>query len=86
MRDAWCCYTVHMRTTLDIDPRVLAGARARVYAGHSRSLGEAVSQLALASLDAEAVTPTTTGALVFLPVAPDHVITDEMVAEAMLDE
>jgi len=75
-----------MRTTLDIDPRVLAGARARVYAGRSRSLGEAVSQLALVGLASAAATPTPVGGLVFLPVAPDHVITDQMVAEAMLDE
>ena len=33
-----------MRTTLDLDPRVLAAARGRVQAGSSRSIGAAVSE------------------------------------------
>jgi len=75
-----------MRTTLEIDPRVLAAARARVHEGRSRSIGEAVSGLALAGLEAEAPRQPTTGGLVLLPSVPGHVVTDEMVAEALLDE
>jgi hypothetical protein len=75
-----------MRTTLEIDPRVLAAARARVHEGRSRSLGEAVSNLALVGLACEASAPPATGGLVLLPAAPGHVVTDEMVAEALLDE
>jgi hypothetical protein len=76
-----------MRTTLDINPRVLAAARARVNGGQNKSLGEAVSDLALAGL--AAATPShepSTGGLVLLPTVPGHVITDEMIAEAMHDE
>ncbi len=77
-----------MRTTLDIDPRVLAVARSRVNAGLSNSLGEAVSSLALAGLAAEADVPTDTvaGGLVLLPATPGQIITDAMVTEALLDE
>jgi hypothetical protein len=77
-----------MRTTLDIDPRVLAIARSRVTAGNSKSLGEAVSALALAGLAAEELTSphAAGGGLVLLPTQPGHVITDEMVAEALLDD
>ncbi|MCL1838106.1 MAG: hypothetical protein FWG47_02160 [Propionibacteriaceae bacterium] len=75
-----------MRTTLDIDPRVMASARARVHEGLNRSIGEAVSDMALANL----ITPTrprpATNGLVLLPDVPGHVITNEMVAEALLDE
>lgn len=76
-----------MRTTLDINPRVLAAARARVNDGQNKSLGEAVSDLALAGL--ATTTPShepSAGDLVLLPSVPNHVITDEMVAEAMVDE
>jgi hypothetical protein len=77
-----------MRTTLDIDPRVLAAARARVSAGHNKSLGEAVSELAIAGLSEanRAVPPTERNGLVLLPSTPGHVVTDDMVAEALLDE
>ncbi|MDR3068847.1 MAG: hypothetical protein LBU50_05025 [Cellulomonas sp.] len=75
-----------MRTTLEIDPRVLAAARARVYEGRNRSLGEAVSQLALAGLASEVPQQSRASGLVLLPSVPGHVITDEMVAEALLDE
>ena len=77
-----------MRTTLDIDPRVLAAARARVNAGENKSLGEAVSDLALAGLSEgdRAAPPTDSNGLVLLPIAPGHVVTDDMVADALLDE
>ena len=75
-----------MRTTLDIDPRVLAVARSRVDQGQYKSLGEAVSALALAGLDSAAQVPVTAGGLVLLPAADGHVVTDEMVAAALLDD
>ncbi|MFT4218150.1 MAG: hypothetical protein QM619_13345 [Micropruina sp.] len=75
-----------MRTTLDLDPRVLAAARARVNEGRNRSIGDAVSELALASLAAPAPAVARADGLVLLPTAPDHLITDELVAEALLDE
>lgn len=85
MRDAR--YRGPMRTTLDLDDRVLAAARARVHAGKSKSLGEAVSRLALDGLETESRGPVGVrrNGLLLLPPA-DHVITDEMVAEALLDE
>lgn len=68
-----------MRTTLEIDDRVLAAARS-VARARGLSLGEAVSQLALRGL-------TTSGSKVELvdtpfPVLvgdPDHPVTDELV-------
>lgn len=84
-----------MRTTLDLDDRVLAAARAKVHAGLNKSLGEAVSAMALEGLEGlEGLDPSNPGAakvapshgLVLIDPAPGHVITDEMVAEALLDE
>lgn len=76
-----------MRTTLDIDPRVLAAARARVNSGQSRTLGEAVSYLATVGLESAAENlPAGHRGLLLLPSAPGHVITNDMVEEAMLDE
>ena len=75
-----------MRTTLDIDPRVLAAARARVNDGRNASIGQAVSELAMAGLSSENPRPTESNGLVQLPSEPGHVVTDEMVARAMLDD
>lgn len=76
-----------MRTTLDLDPRVLTAARSRVNAGQNRSVGEAVSALALTGLAASTSSATTeANGLVLLPTVPGHVITDEMVGEALLDD
>lgn len=76
-----------MRTTLDISPRVLAAARARVNAGLNRSVGDAVSYLATVGLDSAAASPKAPRhGLVLLPSTPDHVITNDMVADALLDE
>jgi len=75
-----------MRTTLEIDPRVLAAARARVHGGYNRTVGQAVSQLALAGLAAATPAPPAVGGLVLLPAVPGHVITNEMVAEGLLDD
>jgi hypothetical protein len=78
------------RTTLSVDPRVLAVARARVAAGLNASVGEAVSELALAGIDATARTSSSPDdeydGLLLIPSDPDApVVTDEMVADA-LDE
>lgn len=76
-----------MRTTLDIDPRVLAAARARVNEGKNKSLGEAVSYLATIGLEGTATAPRRVrGGLVLLTSPPDHVITDDMVETALLDD
>ena len=72
-----------MRTTLDIDERVLAAARARAHA-RGTSVGKEVSELALKGLQGPA-TVTTEGGFPLLPAVPGHVLTDEMVAAA-LDE
>lgn len=79
-------YDGEMRTTLDIDPRVLAAARARVNARLSPSIGAAVSELALEGLAAEASPRPSGNGLVLLPAAEGHVVTDEVVAEALADE
>ncbi|MEE4024096.1 hypothetical protein V1Y59_13490 [Gordonia sp. PKS22-38] len=75
-----------MRTTLDIDSRVLAAARARVNEGRNRSIGEAVSELAIAGMTTGGRHTADAQGLVLLPSAPGHVITDDMVAQALLDE
>ena len=76
---------VGMRTTLDIDPRVLAVARAKVYEGRNRTIGEAISELALAGLQSQKP-PIETPGPVLLPTVEGHIITNEMAAEALLDE
>lgn len=76
-----------MRTTLDIDPRVLAAARASVHAGKHVSLGEAVSALALAGLsNLTSPSAASTHGLVLLPSVSGRVVTDEMVTDAALDD
>jgi len=75
-----------MRTTLEIDPRVLAAARARVNVGVNRSIGDAVSEFALLGLESLDLEPPTTSGLVLLPAVPGRVITNEMVGEALADE
>lgn len=87
MRDARTGRIAKVRTTLDLDPRLLAAARARA---HERkiSLGLAVSELGLRGLAAEQpVTGDTGQGLVMLPVATDpSVITDQMVADALAED
>lgn len=76
-----------MRTTLDLDPKVLAAARASVNAGQHKSIGQAVSALALKGLDEGAVDLAwDTDGLIMLPTRAGHAVTDEAVAEALLDE
>lgn len=65
-----------MRTTLELDDRVLAAARAKADA-EGISLGRAVSDLALKAID---VVYAPTDFPVFAAV-PGHVISDELVAQ-----
>lgn len=73
-----------MRTTLDLDERVLAAARARARA-HGITIGQAVSQMAARGLDEEVQGAEVSEGFPTLPNVPGHVITEEMVASA-LDE
>ncbi|MGH3448444.1 MAG: hypothetical protein ACRDQA_30500 [Nocardioidaceae bacterium] len=75
-----------MRTTLDLDDRVLAAARSRAHA-RGMSLGKAVSELALKGYETEISAATDSASEEFptLPRVPGHVITDEMVASALAD-
>lgn len=76
-----------MRTTLDLDPRLLAAARARANQ-RGITLGGAVSELGLRGLAAEQPVERQAGhGLVMLPATGDgHVITDRMVADALAEE
>lgn len=75
-----------MRTTLDLDERLLAAARARARRDRM-SLGTAVSQLALAGLEAEAAAGLSSDhGLVLLPATSGLTITDDMVADALADD
>ncbi|MCL2454238.1 MAG: antitoxin [Micrococcales bacterium] len=73
-----------MRTTLDIDPTVLAAARA-LAAQENLSLGAAVSRLALRGLRPVPV-PRRAGFPVLTPTDPDRIITDELVAQHRDDD
>lgn len=75
-----------MRTTLDIDPRVLAAARSRVHAGQARSVGEAVSELALAGLAPTAQRVNERNGIMLVSTDAGETITDETVEQALLDE
>lgn len=76
-----------MRTTLDIDDRVLALARSRART-LGISLGRAVSDLALQGHEAtESGRRAQAGAgFPMLPPVAGHVITDEMVEAALADD
>lgn len=84
MHDA---YAGFMRTTLNLDERAAVAARARARL-RGISLGEAVSELVLAGVEAETPPGGFPGpeGLVLLPSVPGHVITSEMVAEALQDD
>ncbi len=79
-------YPEVMRTTLDLDERAVVAARARSRA-KGITIGAAASELMLAGLKAEEPTrkPTRTG-LVLLPSVRGHVITPEMVADALEED
>jgi hypothetical protein len=72
-----------MRTTLDLDDRVLSAARARAHA-KGTSVGKEVSELALKALHRPAPV-TMEGGFPLLPAVPGHIVTDEMVAAALED-
>ena len=82
-----------MRTTLDLDERVVAIARARAKA-RGVSLGRAVSDLALEGATRRHPAEGAEGELARSPVSgfpilagvAGHVITDEMVADALDDD
>ena len=71
-----------MRTTLDIEERALVAARAKA-AAERVSLGRAVSELILSSVEGGSARPE--GFPMFGPVT-GHVITDELVAAFRDDE
>lgn len=74
-----------MRTTLSIDDRALAAARSRARE-RGISVGEALSELALVGYEVESSALGLPRAeFPVLPAVPGHVITDDMVADA-LDE
>jgi hypothetical protein len=73
-----------MRTTLTIDDRVLAAARSRAQR-HRISIGEALSQLALIGYEVESASVSPPAGFPQLPAVPGHVITVEMVDEALAD-
>ncbi len=71
---------------MTIDDRLLVVARSRAHA-RGTSVGEEISQLALRALEAERsprLVPR--NGLLVLPATPGHVITDEMVADALDEE
>ncbi len=77
-----------MRTTLELDDRLVVAAKARAR-NRGVSLGAVVSELALSALANEEPRPTaepTRNGLLLLPRVPDHVVTDDMVADALADE
>ncbi|GAA1056318.1 hypothetical protein GCM10017608_28160 [Agromyces luteolus] len=74
-----------MRTTLELDDRMLRAARA-LAERQGVSLGAAVSDLALRGLEVGGSAAGATGAapagFPLIPIGPiDHVITDDIVAE-----
>lgn len=72
-----------MRTTLTIDDRVLAAARSRAQR-RRLTIGEALSELALIGYEAETASLGIDG-FPRLPLVIDHVITLEMVDDALDD-
>lgn len=87
MRDAWTT-VVAVRTTLDIDDRVLALARSRARSA-GVSIGRALSDLALRGYEAaeeQAGDPPSRGTFPVLPAVPGHLITDEMVDAALAED
>jgi len=67
-----------MRTTLDIDDRVLAIARAKAAQDHI-SLGKALSALVLDGVTRPTTTMSVRNGLPVFPGVPGHVITSELV-------
>lgn len=86
MRDVVMRYVGCMRTTLDLDDRVLAAARSRARA-RGISIGQAVSELALDGISAQ-VREAQDSVVGFpmLPAVPGHLITDQMVGDALAED
>lgn len=74
-----------MRTTLDVDDRVLAAAKSRARE-QGISVGRAVSELALEGLRAQEAATVVDKGFPMLPAVPGHVITDQMVDEALAND
>lgn len=75
-----------MRTTVDIDDRVLAVARSRART-HRITLGRAISELALKGYEAQEAEVALGGDdFPMLPEVDGHVITDDMVERALVDD
>lgn len=74
-----------MRTTLTVDDRALAAARSRAHQ-RSISVGQALSELALMGYEAESADPVESEGFPMLPAVHGHVITTEMVDDALDDE
>jgi hypothetical protein len=73
-----------VRTTLSIDDRALAAARSRARQ-RGITVGEALSELALIGYGAETADVSVGSGFPMLPLAEGHVITVELVDDA-LDE
>lgn len=73
-----------MRTTLTIDDRALAAARSRAQR-HGISLGAALSELALVGYESETADVVHSSGFPRLPHVDGHVITVEMVDDALDD-
>ena len=74
-----------MRTTLNVDDRVLAAARSRAQR-RGIPVGEALSELAMIGYEAEAAAVSPPPGFPLLPRVDGHVITVEMVHDALGDE
>lgn len=74
-----------MRTTLTIDDRALAVARSRA-ARRGVSVGEALSQLAIIGYESETAQLSVGSGFPMLPRVEGHLITTEMVDDALADE
>lgn len=74
-----------MRTTLDLDEKVLAAARSKARA-ENISLGRAVSELALAGLLPTRTEPESSSGFPVITGNPGHVLSDELVEQLRDDE
>lgn len=81
-------YPPGVRTTLDIDDRVLAAAKSRARA-RGITVGQAISELALRGYEAEeerTASQLASGEFPMLPPVAGYVITDEMVERALTED
>lgn len=78
-------YTDIVRTTLTIDDRALAAARSRAQQ-RNVTIGQALSELALAGYEVESRHLGAPAGFPVLPKVAGHVITVDMVEDALDDE